>query len=306
MDVREVYHQLRRAYWEVQDSCNRISTVDSASSTASANGINGTSCPGLQALRFSLTSEAALNHTVYAAAGDTQQGIQESTSVGGIDAFVYETPYAPLINNNTTPDDSLPEEGLALVIQVYAALETNITILTNVTTDHAAPVFLKELSPLVYANLLEQQAQGGSGIQIPQAEGNHKQASVVPPTAVLPTARSSDGNATQWGRAEDDDDLVGSANRYVSGRLGRHPPYSLRRQLGAGKEPNITYGEYVQGGPQPLSETLTTPVYSKPHYRLYSHPLAEANLQNEVYIQRGYVLYIIAKIGQCNHKVVGS
>lgn len=52
------------------------------------------------------------------------------------------------------PSVSPTSPELSLVIRSYQSMNANITMLSNVTTDHAAPVFLKELAPRVYASLL--------------------------------------------------------------------------------------------------------------------------------------------------------
>ena len=42
----------------------------------------------------------------------------------------------------------------AIVIKSYEAMRSNVSMLSNVTTDHAAPIFLKEIAPAVYSSLL--------------------------------------------------------------------------------------------------------------------------------------------------------
>lgn len=41
-----------------------------------------------------------------------------------------------------------------IVVKSYEAMRSNVSMLSNVTTDHAAPVFLKEMAPAVYSSLL--------------------------------------------------------------------------------------------------------------------------------------------------------
>lgn len=40
------------------------------------------------------------------------------------------------------------------MVKSYEAMRSNVSMLSNVTTDHAAPVFLKEMAPAVYSSLL--------------------------------------------------------------------------------------------------------------------------------------------------------
>ena len=51
---------------------------------------------------------------------------------------------------------------ISLIVSSFEALNTNLTLLSNVTTDHAAPIFLRELFPLMYrhigTNYLEEQS----------------------------------------------------------------------------------------------------------------------------------------------------
>lgn len=42
----------------------------------------------------------------------------------------------------------------AIVIKSYEAMKSNVSMISNVTTDHAAPIFLKEVAPAVYSSLL--------------------------------------------------------------------------------------------------------------------------------------------------------
>jgi hypothetical protein len=48
---------------------------------------------------------------------------------------------------NSSSDD-------AIIVRSYEAMRSNVSMLSNVTTDHAAPVFLKEIVPAVYSSLL--------------------------------------------------------------------------------------------------------------------------------------------------------
>ena len=50
-------------------------------------------------------------------------------------------------SRNSSSDD-------AIIVRSYEAMRSNVSMLSNVTTDHAAPVFLKEIAPAVYSSLL--------------------------------------------------------------------------------------------------------------------------------------------------------
>ena len=50
-------------------------------------------------------------------------------------------------SRNNSSDD-------AIIVRSYEAMRSNVSMLSNVTTDHAAPVFLKEIAPAVYSSLL--------------------------------------------------------------------------------------------------------------------------------------------------------
>ena len=47
----------------------------------------------------------------------------------------------------------------------YEAMRSNVSMLSNVTTDHAAPVFLKEIAPAVYSSLLNISMNRNSSVQ---------------------------------------------------------------------------------------------------------------------------------------------
>lgn len=181
MGVRSAYHELQRAYLSVQHDCthmafngtfplNQITETDTPSPSPSQSNRSRTHthCPGLNALRFSLVPLTTLNDS------SADADAEGSASIGNFRGYVGAETHTDENSMNSdhdngngvsasaSPDPSVREEDLALVIQVFASMRANLTILTNVTTDHAAPIFLKELSPLLYLNLLEQQEQSSS------------------------------------------------------------------------------------------------------------------------------------------------
>ena len=55
---------------------------------------------------------------------------------------------------NSTDASRTESSDDAIVIKSYEAMRSNVSMLSNVTTDHAAPIFLKEIAPAVYSSLL--------------------------------------------------------------------------------------------------------------------------------------------------------
>jgi hypothetical protein len=58
-----------------------------------------------------------------------------------------------LLRNETNSSTGAREDSI--MIKSYEAMRSNVSMLSNVTTDHAGPIFLKEVAPSIYSSLLQ-------------------------------------------------------------------------------------------------------------------------------------------------------
>ena len=142
----------------------------------------------------------------------------------------------------------------AIVIRSYEAMHSNLTMLSNVTNDHAAPIFLKEIAPAVYSSLLpdssDRHIQHDNEIEEGRGKGRKTQRS-------------------KSFRGEGGSDHKNKRKRTEGGGINN------KGHIEKEEEPMLTY-RYVRKG-------------SAPVYRLYSHPLPKINYTNQIYIERGYL-----------------
>jgi ABC-type multidrug transport system ATPase subunit len=65
--------------------------------------------------------------------------------------------------NLTHGRGNLTHDREVLVITAYQSLHSNLTMMTNITTDHGSPIFLKEIAPYIY-NSFQSFGEGGLGL----------------------------------------------------------------------------------------------------------------------------------------------
>lgn len=137
-----------------------------------SNEMNGHRSISTGNTAYSLRGFSHINQANRTKSEDEDKGKDHDTDKTSSKSTVHHSPHATICgkhpavriyrregkagNNSTNRTDLGPNSNSddAIVIKSYEAMRSNVSMLSNVTTDHAAPVFLKEIAPAVYSSLL--------------------------------------------------------------------------------------------------------------------------------------------------------
>ena len=138
MDIKQTFMLLKAAYTKVCGMYeNSTDTNDDNQRQEEGTVDTVPRCQALQSLSLSLIMVNRNSSDM--AHQNESQSMYTPTSTDGSDVR----------NNRTEPE-------LAIKLSMTAAMNSNLSMLTNVTTDHAAPVLLKEVAPILYTLIQEQ------------------------------------------------------------------------------------------------------------------------------------------------------
>eukprot|EP01038_Epipyxis_sp_PR26KG_P009362 gene9362-12613_t len=225
--------------------------------------------------------------------------------------------YDVLKNNRNDNYNYYNNSDLSIVITSYEDMHSNLTMLTNVTNDHATPVFLKEVTPLLYDNInnkindinnninnnidnknnnnnneYDNNVNNNNNNNIDNKNNNNRYDNNV-------NNNNNNNIDNKNNNNEYDNNVNNNNNNNIDNKNNNNN--NNNNNVNNNNNNNIDNKNNNNGYDNniDISNRILNSIPLVARYRLYSHPLPEINLSNIVYLERGYlgstiiILYII-------------